>query len=409
MTPLRQTSPRDLETLSAFVDGRLSPSEEGALQRRLERDEDLRLALKEMRQTVQALRSLPSRPVPRSFALDPAMVTRPAPARWYPVFQLGTALAGVAFLLVVGLDVLGQRPFDLATRLLPAEAPMAQPEAGAASLFAAAGTPTPEATAVSAASDMLTAQATAGPPTAPSPQEVAPSVLGGTKASSTVTPLPTGADNAFANRATSRGLGEASIGAGGGNRPGSAHRRSGGAHSSIAPSGPSLNPDPVRFCPACGTPVREQEAFGRIRPVCPACGRVHFYDPKVAAGVLVEDAGRVLLVRRTQEPGRGRWTLPAGFVDAGEDPAVAAVRECREETGLEVELEGLFELVAGRAHPRGADIVIVYRGRVSGGRLKAGDDADAAAFFSPADLPDLAFDSTRRTVDRWRTGERRDV
>jgi 8-oxo-dGTP diphosphatase len=151
-----------------------------------------------------------------------------------------------------------------------------------------------------------------------------------------------------------------------------------------------------------------------MRPVCPACGRIHFYDPKVAAGVLVEEAGRVLLVRRTQEPGRGLWTLPAGFVDAGEDPAAAAIRECLEETGLEVALDGLFDLAAGRAHPRGADIVIVYLARVIGGALRPGDDADSAAFFGPDDLPELAFEATRRAVHRWRERrgpavERRDV
>ena len=141
-----------------------------------------------------------------------------------------------------------------------------------------------------------------------------------------------------------------------------------------------------------------------MRPVCPACGRIHFYDPKVAAGVLIEQAGRVLLVQRTQDPGRGLWTLPAGFVDAGEDPAVAAVRECLEETGLEVELDGLFDLVAGRAHPRGADIVIFYLARVIGGELRPGDDADSAAFFGPDELPELAFEATRRSVHRWREG-----
>jgi ADP-ribose pyrophosphatase YjhB (NUDIX family) len=141
-----------------------------------------------------------------------------------------------------------------------------------------------------------------------------------------------------------------------------------------------------------------------MRPVCPACGRIHFYDPKVAAGVLIEQAGRVLLVQRTQDPGRGLWTLPAGFVDAGEDPAVAAVRECLEETGLEVELDGLFDLAAGRAHPRGADIVIFYLARVIGGDLRPGDDADSAAFFGPDELPELAFEATRRSVHRWREG-----
>jgi 8-oxo-dGTP diphosphatase len=163
-----------------------------------------------------------------------------------------------------------------------------------------------------------------------------------------------------------------------------------------------LNPDPVRFCPACGSPVAEQFAFGRVRPVCPSCGRVHFYDPKVAAGVLIEEQGRVLLVRRVMEPGRGLWTLPAGFVDAGEDPAQAASREVREETGLEVSLDGLLDVMVGRSHPRGADLVIVYRGRVTGGLLQPGDDADAAAFFGPGELPPLAFEVTRKALDRWR-------
>jgi ADP-ribose pyrophosphatase YjhB (NUDIX family) len=155
--------------------------------------------------------------------------------------------------------------------------------------------------------------------------------------------------------------------------------------------------------------VQEREIFGRLRPVCPACGRIHFYDPKVAVGVLVEDGGAILLVRRTQEPGRGRWTLPAGFVDAGEDPQAAAVRECREETGLEVEVLGLFDLATGRAHPRGADIMIIYRARAIGGTLHPGDDADQASFFRPQDLPELAFDSTRQMIVRWRSGEPRDV
>jgi ADP-ribose pyrophosphatase YjhB (NUDIX family) len=172
-----------------------------------------------------------------------------------------------------------------------------------------------------------------------------------------------------------------------------------------------LNPDPIHFCPACGSAVREQEVFGRLRPVCPSCGRIHFYDPKVAAGVLVEREGRVLLVRRSQDPGRGLWTLPAGFVDAGEDPAEAARRECREETGLDVEVQGLFDLIAGRAHPRGADLVIIYRAVSRGGELRAGDDADGAAFFGADEVPELAFEATRQAVGRWRAkgAESRDV
>lgn len=135
--------------------------------------------------------------------------------------------------------------------------------------------------------------------------------------------------------------------------------------------------------------------FGKPRPVCPQCGFVHFADPKVAAGVLVEQNGSVLLVRRINEPQQGLWSIPAGFVDALEDPQAAAVRECREETGLEVCLAGLLDVISGREHERGADIVIVYRAEVTGGQLSAGDDADQAAFFPRASLPPLAFRATR--------------
>jgi ADP-ribose pyrophosphatase YjhB (NUDIX family) len=133
---------------------------------------------------------------------------------------------------------------------------------------------------------------------------------------------------------------------------------------------------------------------------------VHFEDPKVAAAALVERDGRLLLVRRTNNPARGQWTLPAGFVDADEDPQAAAARECLEETGLEVRVTRLLDVIAGREHPRGASIVIVYLAEAVGGDLKAGDDADEVAFFPADDLPALAFRATRQAVERWADGRR---
>jgi ADP-ribose pyrophosphatase YjhB (NUDIX family) len=158
----------------------------------------------------------------------------------------------------------------------------------------------------------------------------------------------------------------------------------------------------VRFCAACGHAVEERSVFGRTRPVCPQCGWIHFQDPKVAAGVLVEQDGKVLLVRRAIEPQQGRWSLPAGFVDADEDPRLAAQREAFEETGLVVETTGVLDVYAGREHPVGADIVLVFIARPRGGELRPGDDADAAAFFSLDALPDLAFEATRRSLETWR-------
>jgi len=155
-----------------------------------------------------------------------------------------------------------------------------------------------------------------------------------------------------------------------------------------------------KFCPRCGSAVLYEEKFGRVRPVCPQCGWIHFVDPKVAAAVLIEQDGRVLLVRRAGDPFRGLWTLPAGFVNGGEDPAEAAARECLEETGLSVRVTRLFDIVAGREHPRGADFVIVYQAEVIGGQLGPDDDADAVEWFLLSDLPPLAFRATQKVLSR---------
>jgi 8-oxo-dGTP diphosphatase len=160
----------------------------------------------------------------------------------------------------------------------------------------------------------------------------------------------------------------------------------------------------LNYCPRCGHALEDREAFGRTRRFCPACDRVVFRDLKVAAGVVVEREGKVLLARRRMQPRQGMWTFPAGFVDFDEDPASAAVRECREETGLEVEITGLLDVVAGREHEHGADIVIVYRARMVGGKLRAADDVDQVDFFAldGNELPPLAFYATLVALEKWR-------
>jgi len=157
----------------------------------------------------------------------------------------------------------------------------------------------------------------------------------------------------------------------------------------------------IKFCPRCGTPVRMEFHYGHDRPICPACGWMHFADPKVAAAVLVERDGRVLLVQRANDPFKGLWTLPAGFVDAGEDPAAAAARECLEEAGLAIHIIGIIDIRYGREHPRGSDFVIIYRGEAAGGEIHAGDDASAAAWFERGKLPELAFQSTKDILEKF--------
>ncbi len=154
----------------------------------------------------------------------------------------------------------------------------------------------------------------------------------------------------------------------------------------------------IKFCPRCGTEVEYKDKFGMVRPVCPQCRYIHFQDPKVAAAVLVEDGSRVLLVRRANEPFRGLWTLPAGFVNGGEDPARASERECLEETGLVVRVKQVLDVISGREHERGADFIIVYTAEVISGDLVPADDADAAEWFERTTLPPLAFDATQKVL-----------
>jgi ADP-ribose pyrophosphatase YjhB (NUDIX family) len=172
-------------------------------------------------------------------------------------------------------------------------------------------------------------------------------------------------------------------------------------HVHLDTSGPALN-----YCPSCGAHLQDQQAFGKLRRYCANCDRVVFREHKVAAATLVTDhQNRVLLVRRAWKPQQGYWSLPAGFVDYGETPAEAAVRECLEETGLQIEIERLVGIIAGREHRRGADIVIIYRGYIVGGKTHADDDAAELGFFAQDRLPPLAFEATRKAIRYWRAPE----
>lgn len=157
----------------------------------------------------------------------------------------------------------------------------------------------------------------------------------------------------------------------------------------------------VKYCIRCGNAVERQPRYGQVRPVCPACGWIHFADPKVASAVFVEDAGKILLVQRSFNPYRGKWTLPAGFVNAGEDPAEAARRECFEETSLNVRVTRLLDIRAGHEHAGGADFIIVYRAEIISGTPFAADDAEAVAWFPRDALPELAFEATKYFLENF--------
>lgn len=150
------------------------------------------------------------------------------------------------------------------------------------------------------------------------------------------------------------------------------------------------------YCSRCGQPMSSQMKFGRLRAVCTACGFIRFDDPKVAVAALIAQSDQILLVKRAIDPERGKWALPAGYVDRGEDPQLALIREVREETGLEVVILRLVDVMFD-----GSVILIVYAAHIIGGTLCADDDAEACQWFSPQNLPELGFRSTQIIVEQW--------
>ena len=157
-----------------------------------------------------------------------------------------------------------------------------------------------------------------------------------------------------------------------------------------------------RFCPVCGSPFepRVLRAGDPPRLVCTSqsCRFVFYLDPKVAVGTVISRAnGDIVLVKRAIEPGYGKWVFPGGYVDRGEEITLAALREAREEAGLDVRIDRLIGIYsyAGRT-----PIIIVYAATFVGGELVVDDEGLEARWFAPAALPwdDLAFLSTREAL-----------
>jgi ADP-ribose pyrophosphatase YjhB (NUDIX family) len=124
-----------------------------------------------------------------------------------------------------------------------------------------------------------------------------------------------------------------------------------------------------RFCPRCASPLERRllKSNEPERLVCAACGFVFYLDPKIAVGTIIRaPSDRLVLVRRAIDPGYGKWVFPGGYVDRGETLTAAAVREAREECGLDVQLDGLVNIYsyAGRA-----PVIVVYAATAIGGTV----------------------------------------
>lgn len=155
----------------------------------------------------------------------------------------------------------------------------------------------------------------------------------------------------------------------------------------------------ANFCIECGTRLEPREMFGRERGVCPACGHVHFDEPKVAVGVVASRDGQVLLTRRNHEPKLGCWSFPSGYVDAFEDVRAGAAREAWEETGIRVEVGPLLGVWQ---EPGSRVIYLAFAAEAAAGDPIVGDECMDVRFFPADALPDLAFTHDGAIVAAWR-------
>jgi ADP-ribose pyrophosphatase YjhB (NUDIX family) len=162
-------------------------------------------------------------------------------------------------------------------------------------------------------------------------------------------------------------------------------------------------PANVRFCPLCGSAMELRPVLPdhKRHKVCSRCGYIDFQSPKLVAGCFVIDAGRVLLLRRAIPPRLGFWTFPGGYVDFGEMPGPAALRETVEEVGMNVKIERLLGVYADPQNPIAA--VVVYLARPGSENPGLSDEASEVRYFAPTEIPweEIAFRTTHAALRDW--------
>jgi ADP-ribose pyrophosphatase YjhB (NUDIX family) len=148
------------------------------------------------------------------------------------------------------------------------------------------------------------------------------------------------------------------------------------------------------FCPDCGASCTElvPEGDHKLRSVCSKCDAIHYVNPKVVVGCIVEAGDQLLLAKRNIEPALGLWTFPAGYLECLESAAEGGARETLEETEAEVETLGLFAMFD---IPHISQIYAVYRARMVGDHFAPTTESSEVRLISMDDVPwtDLAFPS----------------
>jgi len=154
-----------------------------------------------------------------------------------------------------------------------------------------------------------------------------------------------------------------------------------------------------RFCPLCRYHLRKMQVDGRGRMVCRRCGWINYKNPLPVVVCLVKNSEhKILVAKRALKPGINKWALPGGFVEFGEFPETACLRELEEETGLKGKVKDLIGVYIQKSRFYGSLLVIGYEVSVSKYDLSLNNELKEAKFFDKKDLPPIPFSSHRRMI-----------
>lgn len=164
----------------------------------------------------------------------------------------------------------------------------------------------------------------------------------------------------------------------------------------------------MNFCSHCGSTVvmRMPEGDHLPRHICPACGMIHYQNPKMVVGCIVEWQDKILLCRRAIEPKYGLWTLPAGFMENGETTLEGAARETWEEAGARIEMGSLYTLFN---LPHINQVYLMFRARLLDLDYQSGIESLETRLFGEGEIPwdDIAFRTVRATLELYYEDRRR--
>ncbi len=162
------------------------------------------------------------------------------------------------------------------------------------------------------------------------------------------------------------------------------------------------------FCPYCAAAMEKKVIKGRKRAICPKCGFIHYLNPTVGVAVVLMKSRKILMGKRSPEVSYGdMWCIPCGHVEWDEDIRAAAIREFREETGLEVEITGIAAVHSNFHNPRQHTVGIWFYGKEVRGYMRARDDLLEVGFFPLEHPPEpLAFPTDRLVIEELRRQSR---